>query len=200
MQRITVTRGTSEGETPAPLHITIRARVRLASTIALLAVTFLTAFGLIALGQRMWSERSSSAWEPLSLAGLVALEGLLFSRIAWVTLGRETLIIDFLSFSIRRSIGPLVIRRTYRFADLDGEHVIPRPGTLGLPPWKFMCLETGRPAVVLRYAGREIRLGRDLDKAEGAYLLTTIGTWMQPRSSMPVSSTVERNNTDLGTS
>lgn len=200
MQRITVTRETSQAETPAPLQITIRARIRASRIAALIGSGLLVIVPLAVLADRLASTRAPSAWEMFVLLGLAICEVLILSRIAWTFLGRETFVIDCFSFAVRRSIGPLVLRRTYRFADLDGNHVIPRPGTLGLPPWKFMCLETGRPAVVLRYGGREIRLGRDLDKAEGAYLLTTIGTWMQPRSSIPATSTVERNNTDLGTS
>jgi len=82
---------------------------------------------------------------------------------------------------VRRSIGPVAMRRTYRFADLEDARIIPRPGTAGLPPWKMMCLETERESIVLRHRERYVRLARDLDKAEGAYLLTAIRLWMQDR-------------------
>ena len=47
--------------------------------------------------------------------------------------------------------------------------------------WKLMCLESERESILLRHRERYVRLARDLDKAEGAYLLTAIRLWMQDR-------------------
>jgi hypothetical protein len=116
--------------------------------------------------------------------GLLVFAGVgftLIARLAWILIGRETFEISPLALSVRRSIGPVAMRRTYRFADLDDARIIPRPGTAGLPPWKLMCLETERESIVLRHRERYVRLARDLDKAEGAYLLTAIRLWMQDR-------------------
>jgi hypothetical protein len=45
----------------------------------------------------------------------------------------------------------------------------------------LLCLETERECVVLRHQQRHVRLARNLDKAEGVYLLTAIRIWMQER-------------------
>jgi hypothetical protein len=103
------------------------------------------------------------------------------ARLAWSLFGRETFDISPLALSVRRSVGPVALRRTYRFADFEDSRIIPLPGTAGLPPWKMMCLETERESIVLRHRERCVRLARDLDKAEGAYLLTAIRLWMQDR-------------------
>jgi hypothetical protein len=181
MERITLTRGATTEATPSSLRITIRVKTRPLRTILLASVLLLWGVGAAFLAfSQMPSEEGAGAEEfGLVVFGIVGLA--LAGRLAWILIGRETFEISPLALSVRRSIGPVAMRRTYRFADLEDARIIPRPGTAGLPPWKMMCLETERESIVLRHRERYVRLARDLDKAEGAYLLTAIRLWMQDR-------------------
>ena len=187
MERITLTRGAVTEAAPSSLRITIRVKTRPVRVALLAAGLLLWGYGLAALVLPILQGTPVPATGERSGAGeatLLAFAGLglaLAARLAWILIGRETFEISPLALSVRRSIGPVAMRRTYRFADLEDARIIPRPGTAGLPPWKMMCLETERESIVLRHRERYVRLARDLDKAEGAYLLTAIRLWMQDR-------------------
>lgn len=183
MERITLTRGATTEATPSSLRITIRVKSRPLRLVMLASALLLWGFGaaclLLSHGRPGPDEASGAEDFGLVVFGAVGLA--LAGRLAWILIGRETFEISPLALSVRRSIGPVAMRRTYRFADIEDARIIPRPGTAGLPPWKLMCLETERESIVLRHRERYVRLARDLDKAEGAYLLTAIRLWMQDR-------------------
>ena len=189
MERITLTRTATTEAAPASLRIIIRVKTRPVRVAILVAALLLWGYG--ASGLVLPLVRSSagdladrleqSSVRDLSLLAFAGVGLGLILRLAWILFGRETFEINPLALSVRRSIGPVSMRRTYRFADLEDARIIPRPGTAGLPPWKQMCLETERESIVLRHRERYVRLARDLDKAEGAYLLTAIRLWMQDR-------------------
>lgn len=183
MERITLTRAVSEAA-PASLRITIRVKTR-PLRVAMLALGLLL-WGLVAAkvgplqSEAPAPPRASlSVMEDLGLAAFWSLGLLLLARLAWSLVGRETYVISPVALCVRRSIGPVALRRTYRFADVQDARVISSPAAV--PPWKLMCLETERETIVLRHRERYVRLARDLDKAEGAYLLTAIRLWMQDR-------------------
>jgi hypothetical protein len=183
MERITLTRGATTEATPSSLRITIRVKSRPLRLVLLGSALLLWAISAACLigshGSPGPDEATAAEDFGLVIFGAVGLA--LAGRLAWILVGRETFEISPLALSVRRSIGPVAMRRTYRFADLEDARIIPRPGTMGLPPWKLMCLETERESIVLRHRERYVRLARDLDKAEGAYLLTAIRLWMQDR-------------------
>jgi hypothetical protein len=183
MERITLTRGATTEATPSSLRITIRVKTRPLRLVLLASALLLWGFGAagLILSHARPSEDERSGAEKFGLFVFGAVGLALAGRLAWILIGRETFEISPLALSVRRSIGPVAMRRTYRFADLEDARIIPRPGTAGLPPWKMMCLETERESIVLRHRERYVRLARDLDKAEGAYLLTAIRLWMQDR-------------------
>ncbi|HVE38596.1 MAG TPA: hypothetical protein VNM14_01830 [Planctomycetota bacterium] len=184
MERITLTRGATTEATPSSLRITIRVKTRPLRLILLISALLLWGFGaacLVFSNLRPSSGDNSGSAEDFGLVVFGVFGVALAGRLAWILVGRETFEISPLALSVRRSIGPVAMRRTYRFADLEDARIIPRPGTAGLPPWKMMCLETERESIVLRHRERYVRLARDLDKAEGAYLLTAIRLWMQDR-------------------
>jgi len=187
MERITLTRTATTEAAPASLRITIRVKPRPLRV------------ALLSLGIVLWSFGAASVLffpaaavaasrAPLtslldaSVLAFTAIGVLLMAHLAWILFGRETYEISPRALCVRRSIGPFGFRRTYRFADMQDARIIPgRPAASGGPPWKMMCLETERETIVLRHRERYVRLARDLDKAEGAYLLTAIRLWMQDR-------------------
>ena len=183
MERITLTRGATTEATPSSLRITIRVKTRPLRLVLLASALLLWGLGAacLAVPQLRLSDDGGAGAEHLGVVifGVVGLG--LAGRLAWILIGRETFEISPLALSVRRSIGPVAMRRTYRFADLEDARIIPRPGTAGTPPWNLLCLETERESIVLRHRERYVRLARDLDKAEGAYLLTAIRLWMQDR-------------------
>jgi hypothetical protein len=185
MERITLSRAATSETDPAGLRITIRVRTRplraalLSAAIALWLAGATAMIATVASGALPRPGRS--ALENLSLLVFAGIGIGLAGHLAWMLFGRETYMISPLALRVRRSIGPLAVGRTYRFADMQDARIIPRRGTAGLPPWKLMCLETERESIVLRHRERYVRLARDLDKAEGAYLLTAIRLWMQER-------------------
>jgi len=185
MERITLTRTATSEAAPASLRITIRVKPRPLRV------------SLLSLGIVLWGCGAASVFvfpaadavgrPPLALlldAGVlayIAIGVLLISHLAWLLFGREAYEISPRAVCVRRSIGPFGLRRTYRFADMQEARLIPGRDAAGVPPWKLMCLETERETIVLRHRERYVRLARDLDKAEGAYLLTAIRLWMQDR-------------------
>jgi hypothetical protein len=177
MERITVSRGSPSDSLPAPLCITIRVKPRTARVLVLAAGIGICTLGAVRI-DLLFIPPDPSTWQSVGLGALAGLGALLAGRLAWILGGRETFQISPLALSVRRSVGPFALRRTYRFADLGDACIIPRSGTLGLPPWQLMCLETEQEAIVLRHRERYVRLARDLDKAEGAYLLSAIRIWM----------------------
>jgi hypothetical protein len=189
MERITLTRTATSEAAPASLRIIIRVKTRPLRVAFLAGAILLWGYGAAGLvlpilrpaGERAAPENERSLVEDAGLLSFAGIGFALVARLAWILIGRETFEISPLALSVRRSIGPVAMRRTYRFADLEDARIIPRPGTAGLPPWKLMCLETERESIVLRHRERYVRLARDLDKAEGAYLLTAIRLWMQDR-------------------
>ena len=188
MERIILTRTATSEAAPASLRIVIRVKTRPVRVVLILAVLLIWGYGAAGLllpvlrpSDGASTSRERSSVEVLGLLAFAAVGCALAARLAWILGGRETFEINPLALSVRRSIGPVALRRTYRFADLEDARINPRPGTAGLPPWKLMCLETERESIVLRHRERYVRLARDLDKAEGAYLLTAIRLWMQDR-------------------
>jgi hypothetical protein len=184
MTRITLTRTATSEAAPASLRITIRVKPRPVRV------------ALLSLGIVLWGCGAASVFffpaaggarSPIAAlldAGVIAyaaVGALLAGHLAWILFGRETYEISPRALGVRRSIGPLGLRRTYRFADMQDAQLIPGRVGAAVPPWKLMCLETERESIVLRHRERYVRLARDLDKAEGAYLLTAIRLWMQDR-------------------
>jgi hypothetical protein len=179
MERITVSREAESDTVPTTLHVTIRNRVRRLRLFLLIAALVVCAGSAVALllGRHGLFSGELAA-ERIAGVALVVLGLLLAAKLSWILFGRETYFINLMVMTVRRSIGPIGIRRTYRFADFRDERIVSRPGMLGLPPWKLLCLETQEESVVLRHGDHCIRLARDLDKAEGAYLLSAIHIWM----------------------
>ena len=181
MERITLTRTPTSEATSASLRITIRVKTRPVRVAILAVALLLWGYGAarVALPYIRSVGEASEQRAPLEHLGLLvfaAIGLILAGRLAWIVMGRETFEITPFAVFVRRSIGRLAMRRAYRFAEVED---LPRTGTEGLPPWKLMCLETERESIVLRHRERYVRLARDLDKAEGAYLLTAIRLWMQ---------------------
>lgn len=185
MERITLTRAAISESTPASLRIIIRVKTRPLRVALLVGALLLWALvaakvGLPQLDATPPQRASRSLMEDIGLGAFSSLGLVLLARLAWVLAGRETYVISPIALCVRRSIGPVAFRRTYRFADVQDSRVVPCGGG-PVPPWKLMCLETERETIVLRHRERYVRLARDLDKAEGAYLLTAIRLWMQDR-------------------
>jgi len=188
MERITLSRTAISAAAPASLRIMIRVKTRPARVALLAGAIAFWALGAVQ-GGRAYLEGYSpgaprillSTLEAIGLLAFAAIGFGLVVRLAWMLAGRETYVISPVAVSVRRSIGPVAWRRTYRFTDVQDARLVRRPANPGLPPWKQMCLETERESVVLRHRERYVRLARDLDKAEGAYLLTAIRLWMQDR-------------------
>ncbi len=176
MERITLTRAATSEAAPASLRIMIRVKPRPLRV------------ALLSLGIVLWGCGAASVFFfPLAalldatVLAYAAIGILLAGHLSWILFGRETYEISPRALCVRRSIGPFAVRRTYRFADMQDARLIPGRVGDGVPPWKLMCLETERESIVLRHRERYVRLARDLDKAEGAYLLTAIRLWMQDR-------------------
>jgi hypothetical protein len=188
MERITLTRTAVSEAAPASLRITIRVKSRPLRVVLLAGAIAFWLLGAIE-GARACLRAPAPEAPPIALSTLEAIGLLAFSaiglglaaRLAWILAGRETYVISPVAVCVRRSIGPVAWRHSYRFADVQDARVVRGPASLGLPPWKLMCLETERESIVLRHRERYVRLARDLDKAEGAYLLTAIRLWMQDR-------------------
>ena len=174
MERITLTRGATSEAAPASLRIMIRVKPR-PLRVALLSL------GIVLWGCGAFSVFYFPALLDVTVLAYAAIGALLAVHLSWILFGRETYEISPRALCVRRSIGPLAVRHTYRFADMQDAHLIPGRVGAGVPPWKLMCLETERESIVLRHRERYVRLARDLDKAEGAYLLTAIRLWMQDR-------------------
>jgi hypothetical protein len=186
MERITLTRTATSEAAPSSLRITIRVKPRPVRVALLSLGIVLWGFGAASVFffPAADAAASRSPLDALLEAGVlafVAVGVLLMGHLAWILFGRETYEISPRALCVRRSIGPFAMRRTYRFADMQDARIIPGKSAAGVPPWKLMCLETERETIVLRHRERYVRLARDLDKAEGAYLLTAIRLWMQDR-------------------
>ena len=185
MTRITLTRTTTTEAAPASLRITIRVKHR-PLRVALLSLG-IALWGCGAASVLFFPGADAAGRPPLaflldaSVLAYGAIGLLLMAHLAWLLFGREAYEISPRALRVRRSIGPFGVRRTYRFADMQDARLIPGRDAAGVPPWKLMCLETERETIVLRHRERYVRLARDLDKAEGAYLLTAIRLWMQDR-------------------
>jgi len=188
MERITLSRAAISEAAPASLRITIRVKTRPLRVAFLAGAIVFWTLGAVQ-GGRAWLDEASPGTSRIALSTLEGLGLLAFSavgfglvaRLAWLLVGRETYVISPVAVCVRRVIGPVSWKHTYRFADVQDARVVHRPAPMGLPPWKLMCLETERESIVLRHRERYVRLARDLDKAEGAYLLTAIRLWMQDR-------------------
>lgn len=186
MERITLTRTAISEAAPASLRITIRVKTRPIRVALLAAGIAFWVLGVIQGGRAFLEESpgvSRLALSTLEALGLLAFSAIgigLAVRLAWLLVGRETYVISPVAVRVRRSIGPVAWKHTYRFADVQDARMVRHAIPVG-PPWKLMCLETERESIVLRHRERYVRLARDLDKAEGAYLLTAIRLWMQDR-------------------
>lgn len=186
MERITLTRTAISEAAPASLRITIRVKTRPLRIAVLAGAIAFWGLGVLQ-GGRAFLEESAGLSRPalstLEALGLLAFTAIgigLAGRLAWLLVGRETYVISPVAVRVRRSIGPVAWKHTYRFADVQDARLVRHAAPEG-PPWKMMCLETERESIVLRHRERYVRLARDLDKAEGAYLLTAIRLWMQDR-------------------
>jgi hypothetical protein len=181
MERITLTRTATSEAAPASLRIMIRVKPRPLRVALLSLGIVLWGCGAVS----VFFFPSADAAAPLlldaSVPAYAAIGLLLMGHLAWILFGRETYEISPRALCVRRSIGPVGWRRTFRFADMQDARILPGRDAGGVPPWKLMCLETERESIVLRHRERYVRLARDLDKAEGAYLLTAIRLWMQDR-------------------
>jgi len=185
MERITLTRTATSEAAPASLRITIRVKPRPLRVALLSLGVVLWGFGAVRVF--FFPDVDAAARSPLALLldasvlAYAAIGVLLMGHLLWILFGRETYEISPRALCVRRSVGPVGVRRTFRFADMQDARILPGRDAGGVPPWKLMCLETERESIVLRHRERYVRLARDLDKAEGAYLLTAIRLWMQDR-------------------
>jgi hypothetical protein len=182
MERIRIDREDDADGMATPLRITIRMRPRPVGTLALL-------IGILFCALAVWALlRFEEASEPgiVRVGVLMALfPGLgMFGRLVWTLMGRETLLVHPRALAVRRSIGPIGVERTYPCGSCPGRKdtwiLSSRYRPKGAS-WELLCIETERECVVLRHQERHVRLARNLDKAEGVYLLTAIRIWMQDR-------------------
>jgi hypothetical protein len=186
MERIRIDREDESDGLANPLRITIRMKPRPLGTIGLLS-------GILFCALVVWTIlRQESGVEESSESGIVSITLLVFLlpglvmlwRLAWTLVGRETLLVHPRALAVRRSIGPIGVERTYPCGlcpARKGSTVRPGGRRPKLASWELLCLETERECVVLRHRERHVRLARNLDKAEGVYLLTAIRIWMQER-------------------
>jgi len=186
MERIRIDREEEADGMATPLRITIRMKPRPLGTTGLLV-------GILFCALVVWALlRQDSGLEEASEAGLVPVAVLIFLipglgmlwRLVWTLIGRETLLVHPRALAVRRSIGPIGVERTYPCGACPGRHdttVRPDGRRPKRASWELLCLETERECVVLRHRARHVRLARNLDKAEGVYLLTAIRIWMQER-------------------
>lgn len=183
MERITVGRVDDDGESPGSLRIAIRMKVRpfRAATMIVAILLFAAAaveFGLVAENGDPTQGLLGGAWMLFFAVPAACLS----FRLVWGVAGQETILICPKTLAVRRSIGPLAVSRTYHCGD---DLQTPARGVRRCPrrkhPWELLCLETEQEAIVLHHQDRYVRLGRDLDKAEGVYVLTAIRIWMQER-------------------
>jgi hypothetical protein len=188
MHRISLKRVDDVETMSRALRVTIRTRLS-ALHAAGLSVGVLGAAGL-AWGLVDGPAGSEGAFESLlgalsafSVAALpLAAAAFLAVKLVWGVAGRETLVLDRHGLWVRQSVGPLGLSKTYpsagaRLCDGMGD---PRADDTR-PFWEFLCIESGRGSVVFCHENRTIRIARDLDKAEGVYLVTAIRILMQSR-------------------
>ena len=115
------------------------------------------------------------AVSAFSVAALPVLAmGVMAWRLLWSAAGRETILVRRHGVSVRQSIGPLSFARSYSAA--PGRRCA---GADRKPFWERLCIESGRGSVVFCHEDHMVRIARDLDKAEGVYLITAVRILMQ---------------------
>jgi len=186
MERIKIDREDDADGMATPLRITIRMRPRPLGTMGLVT-------GILFCTLVVWALlRQDSGFQEESEPGILPVAVLIFLlpglgmlwRLAWTLMGRETLLVHPRTLAVRRSIGPIGVERTYSCGACPGRKdtaVRPSRQRAKCASWELLCLETERECIVLRHRERHVRLARNLDKAEGVYLLTAIRIWMQER-------------------
>jgi hypothetical protein len=121
-----------------------------------------------------------SAVSAFSVAALPILAmAVMVWRLLWSTAGREIILVRRYGVSVRQSIGPLSYARTY--STRPGRNCSGSPSPDRKPFWDRLCIESGRGSVVFCHEDRMVRIARDLDKAEGVYLVTAVRILMQGR-------------------
>jgi hypothetical protein len=186
MDRITIDRENEADGNATPLRITIRMKPRPLGTVGLLSGILFCALVVWSL-LRSWSgveEADESGIEPVATMIFLVPGVAMLWRLIWTLIGRETLLVHPRELAVRRSIGPIGVERTYSCVSCPGRKgsaVRTGPHRPKAASWELLCLETERECVVLRHRERHVRLARNLDKAEGVYLLTAIRIWMQER-------------------
>jgi hypothetical protein len=115
-----------------------------------------------------------------TLAIPLAAAGILTWQLLWNLLGRETLLIDRKGIAVHQSVGPLRLSHRYSVSEKTSETGCgPMQTRADKPFWERLCIENARGCVVFCHEGRLVRIARDLDKAEGVYLITAIRVLMQ---------------------
>jgi len=102
-------------------------------------------------------------------------------QLVWGAAGRETILVRRHGVSVRQSLGPLSFGRSYWAA--PGRKCLGSRASDRKPFWERLCIESGRGSVVFCHEGHMVRIARDLDKAEGVYLVTAVRILMQDSSS-----------------
>ena len=182
MERINIVRMDDAESMTRGLRVTIRGRarpLRLAGLIAGILASAAVAGVLIqgSLGDD-GADSMLGALSAFSVAALPVLAGGAMGwRVFWSIAGRETLLVRRHGLSVRHSLGPLAFTRTYSTS--PGRPCAGARGAARTPFWELLCIESGRGCVVFCHEDRMVRIARDLDKAEGVYLITAIRILMQ---------------------
>lgn len=167
------------------IEVVIRARSRPLRTAALVlgAAGSLLVSGLVLWGTWGGEPPSAAALASVLLTLAIPLtgSGILLWTLLRDALGRETLFIDQGGIAIRQSVGPLQLTHRYSASTRSEQECGPLHPRADKPFWERLCIESGRGCVVFCHQGRLVRLARDLDKAEGVYLITAIRVLMQVR-------------------
>jgi len=132
------------------------------------------------LGEDGVTDSLLGAMSAFSVAALPVLAMAVMAwRLLWSAAGRETILVRRQGVSVRQSIGPLSIARSYSAG--PGRKCAGTRSAERKPFWEQLCIESGRGSVVFCHHGQMVRIARDLDKAEGVYLVTAIRILMQAR-------------------
>jgi hypothetical protein len=185
VERINLCRTDDAESMTRGLRITIRMRVRPLRTAGQAAGILLSgglAWGLLegSLGEDGSTGSLLGAVSAFSVAALPLLVvAFLGWRLLWGTAGRETILLRRHGVFVRQAIGPFAFARSYSARSGRGCGASRRSGRT--PFWELLCIESGRGSVVFCHEDRMVRIARDLDKAEGVYLVTAIRVLMQAR-------------------
>ena len=183
VERINIARLDDAESMTRGLRVTIRMKPHPLRTMWLFAGILLSgSLSWVVIGGTLGQEGAAGsmlgALSVLSVAALPIL-GVAFLawRVFWTALGRETILVRRHGLSVRQSLGPLAFTRKYAAA--QGRPCAGARRTGREPFWELLCIESGRGSVVFCHEDHMVRIARDLDKAEGVYLITAVRILMQ---------------------